>query len=96
MLENKDSARWLQALKPLRPHIIAIPLPGEGHQGRPPAELARLAAGQALPANEAANIAAALAQVKAETAAAAAPFILIGGSLYLAGAALAENGTAPA
>jgi len=96
MLENKDSARWLQALKPLRPHIIAIPLPGEGHQGRLPAELARLATGQGLPANEAANIAAALTQVKAETAAAAAPFILIGGSLYLAGAALAENGTAPA
>jgi len=102
MLENKDSRGYLRALKSLKPHIIAMPLPGSGHIGRPAAELAALAKAEGLKAEQAAGIKAALAQIKAAMAKqpaggkAESPFILIGGSLYLAGAALAKNGTPPA
>ena len=67
---------------------IAVPVPGHAHYA--PDALARIAADFGLLATTAGSLPAALAQVDAPQV------VLIAGSLYLAGEALAANGEPPA
>lgn len=96
LLQNKDAAHYLQELKPLKPKLYAVPILSSD-QGAPPPQLQAIAQNLGMQAETAASITQALDKIKAATAETAPPpFILIGGSLYLAGDALAQNGTPPA
>jgi len=93
MLTTKDSAAFLRPFKDIAREIVAVPVGGD-HAGRAPAELAAIASSVGLPATEAPDAAAALAALAAKNWP-SPPRILITGSLYLAGAVLAANGTPP-
>jgi dihydrofolate synthase/folylpolyglutamate synthase len=73
--------------------LIALPIPGE-HVARSADEIASLAKAAQIPASSAESVEAAL-QVLSKRSWPMAPRILICGSLYLAGAVLAANGTPP-
>lgn len=85
MLSNKDADGFLALLAPVARSLTAVPIPG--HEHHPPAELARRAATLGLVARTAPDLPAAVADL-------AGP-VLITGSLYLAGTALALNGELP-
>jgi dihydrofolate synthase/folylpolyglutamate synthase len=89
MLKTHDAAGFLRPLAPLATHLEAIAIPGEENS---------LTAGEAAAAAISAGLAATpRASITEAVAAAGAPHarVLICGSLYLAGRALAENGTPP-
>ncbi|MEG3180155.1 bifunctional folylpolyglutamate synthase/dihydrofolate synthase [Sphingomonas sp. LT1P40] len=91
MLSNKDAAGLLTPFAPLAASLTAVPVPGHAHHD--PADLARIASSLGIPTTAmAADPSAALRHV-AETGRPA--IILILGSLYLAGEALAVNGEFP-
>jgi dihydrofolate synthase/folylpolyglutamate synthase len=73
--------------------IIAVSIPLQD-KSMAPHEIVELARGIDLPAQSAANVASALAEVRL-LGLASPPRVLITGSLYLAGAVLAANGTPP-
>jgi dihydrofolate synthase/folylpolyglutamate synthase len=85
MLSNKDADGFLRLLAPIARTLTAVPIPGHEHHA--PDDLARLATALGIPARNAADLPAAVAGL-------AGP-VLITGSLYLAGTALALNGEAP-
>jgi len=90
MLDSKDPAGFFAALAGRIAAIRTVPVPG-GHNGLDPAALAETAARAGHVARAAQNPAAAIADL----AAAAPPgpaILMIAGSLYLAGAILADNG----
>ena len=90
LLENKDAAGFLAAMGRLRASLRAVPVPGHAHHAPAAlAEIARLAGFNAAPA---ADLESAIAAV-AEAASGVPPTVVIAGSLYLAGQALALNGT---
>ena len=93
MLANKDSVGFLKNFTGLARRIVAIPIP-EQENAAPAARLAQAARSIGLPAEEAGDLVAALDTV-ARLDLDPPPRILITGSLYLAGAALAQNGTPP-
>ncbi|HEY6255036.1 MAG TPA: folylpolyglutamate synthase/dihydrofolate synthase family protein [Xanthobacteraceae bacterium] len=93
MLANKDSAGFLRNFTGLARRIVAVPIPQQ-ENAFPAAALAQAARAIGLPAEECPDIEAALAAV-ARLDLDQPPRILITGSLYLAGAALAQNGTPP-
>ena len=82
LLANKDPVGILHHLAPVATSLTAVPVPDHAHHD--PADLARLAREVGLAADTAAQVPAALAGT-------AAGFILIVGSLYLAGEVLALN-----
>ena len=87
MQENKDAAGFLAPLAGVADRLLAIPLPGDT-TGHPPDGIAAAARAAGLAAETAPSLAAAL-----DTAATGdRGRVLICGSLYLAGAVLAENG----
>ncbi len=86
-LKAKDPAGMLAPFAGLGPRIITIPI--EGHDCRDPVELARTAASMGLEAQPARDLPHAL------TASTIPARVLIFGSLYLAGEALAANGEQP-
>ena len=90
MLTTKDSAAFLAAFRGLAQEAIAVPV-GEGHAGRPPAEVAAQAAAAGVPAVAAASIEAALRYLSARDWP-RPPRLVICGSLYLAGEALKADG----
>ncbi|MBX9813693.1 MAG: bifunctional folylpolyglutamate synthase/dihydrofolate synthase [Proteobacteria bacterium SG_bin5] len=92
MLANKDAGALLAALAPGAAGLVAVPVADHAHH--PPEVLAAKAAALGLAAEVAADLPEALARVGARMRAPGAVLIL--GSLYLAGAALAANGEAPA
>jgi dihydrofolate synthase/folylpolyglutamate synthase len=92
MLQTKDSSAFLRAFKGLAQELIAVPVPGQS--GRPPLDLVEDARRAGLPALAAPSIEAALDFLCAR-AWYDPPRILICGSLYLAGEALAFDGTIP-
>jgi dihydrofolate synthase / folylpolyglutamate synthase len=94
MLTTKDPEGFLAPFEGLARHLIAVPVPWSD-AGFEPAELAAIAMDAGLPARPAADVPAALKEIAAMTAGAPPPRILICGSLYLAGAVLAENGPLP-
>ena len=94
MLETKDVDGFVQHLSGLARRVIAVPITGQ-EKGRDPEAVAEAARRAGIPAEARASIADALgriAQLKIEPP----PRILITGSLYLAGEALAQNETPPA
>jgi dihydrofolate synthase/folylpolyglutamate synthase len=87
MLANKDADAVLGILAPAVQRLIAVPVPGHAHHA--PDTLATIARSLGLPADTAPDIPAALDRV------ADAGLVLIAGSLYLAGEALAQNDELP-
>ena len=92
-LATKDTTAFLRAFAGLAQEVIAVPIEGE-HAGRPARDVAACAASAGLPSAACASVADAMAFLRARTWA-TAPRLLVCGSLYLAGAVLAENGTPP-
>ncbi|ABV91881.1 folylpolyglutamate synthase [Dinoroseobacter shibae DFL 12 = DSM 16493] len=88
MLKTKDVAGFLRPLAARAKALHAVSIPGEAAT-LTAAETAAHAAALGLPSLQAANVAAALAQIAAEDPGAR---VVICGSLYLAGAVLRENG----
>ena len=93
-LTTKDTKAFLQPFAGLAQEVIAVPVEGE-HAGRPARDVAACANAVGLPAAACQGVAEALGYLRAR-AWSAPPRILVCGSLYLAGAVLAENGTPPA
>jgi dihydrofolate synthase / folylpolyglutamate synthase len=93
MLANKDSEGFLRNFTGLARRIVTVPIPDQ-ENSLPAAALADAARAIGLPAQESPDIEAALAAV-ASFDLDQRPRILITGSLYLAGAVLALNGTPP-
>ena len=91
MLANKDARGFLEPFAGSGAHILAVPV--EGHAHHDAAALAAAAASVGLTAEAAPDATAALKTIAAQ--AMGEPVVLIGGSLYLAGATLAANGTPP-
>ncbi len=87
MIESKDPASFFAALARSCRSLVSVPVPG-GHAGLDPAHLASVAARGAWNAEAAADVAAAIARIVARES---PGIIVIAGSLYLAGAVLAEN-----
>ncbi|WP_442678348.1 bifunctional folylpolyglutamate synthase/dihydrofolate synthase [Sphingomonas sp. ASY06-1R] len=90
MLANKDLRGFLEPFAGSAAHIWAVPVPGHDHHG--PAAVANVCGSLALAFSSAPDPAAGLQKI---AAASAAPLVLIGGSLYLAGTVLSANGTIP-
>ena len=87
MLANKDAAGILAALSPSIARVVAVPVPGHDHHA--PDSLVAIARGFGLQAATAVDLPQALDR------AAGCPLVLIAGSLYLAGEALALNDEPP-
>ena len=92
-LSTKDTAGFLSHFTGLAQELIALPIPGE-HVARSADEIVDLAKQAQIPASPAESAEAALHLLSGRTWP-IAPRILICGSLYLAGAVLAANGTPP-
>ena len=88
LLENKDAAGFLAAMGQIHARFHMVPVPGHPHHA--PTALAETAQLAGLTAEPTADVAAALAAISGNGM---PPVVLIGGSLYLAGQALALNGT---
>ena len=93
MLANKDSEGFLRNFTGLARRIVTVPIPQQENT-LPAAALADAARAIGLPAQESPDIETALAAIGSFDLD-QRPRILITGSLYLAGAALALNGTLP-
>jgi dihydrofolate synthase/folylpolyglutamate synthase len=89
MLDSKDPIGFFEELKGRIASVRTVPVPG-GHNGLDPAGLAETARRAGHKAKNAADPAAATAEIVAEAGPGPA-ILLIAGSLYLAGAILAEN-----
>ncbi|MCR5872102.1 hypothetical protein LRS12_16130 [Sphingomonas sp. J344] len=89
MLSNKDATGLLAPFAPLAASFTAVPVPGHAHHD--PADLAATARALGIPSTATApDVPTALASIQA-----AAPLVLILGSLYLAGEVLRENDELP-
>jgi dihydrofolate synthase/folylpolyglutamate synthase len=93
MMANKDANAFLANFAGLTRHIIAVPIPDRDN-AMPPDRLADAARAAGMRVETSSGIEAAL-QSLARLAYEVSPRILITGSLYLAGPALAANGTPP-
>jgi dihydrofolate synthase/folylpolyglutamate synthase len=93
MLGTKDGEGFLRNFSGLAKELIAVPVPGQV-AGRPASEVAAIAARAGLVASTAAGVESAIAGLR-DTLWEKPPRVLICGSLYLAGAVLASNGTPP-
>lgn len=91
MLANKDAATMLDRFAPFAESLVAVPVPGHEHHA--PADLAQAARARGLIGSEADDLPHALRLIAQR--AAGAPLVLILGSLYLAGVALAQNDELP-
>jgi dihydrofolate synthase/folylpolyglutamate synthase len=91
MLANKDAGTMLDRFAPLAEALVAVPVPGHEHHA--PADLAEAARARGLIGAEADDLPHALSLILQR--AADAPLVLILGSLYLAGVALAQNDELP-
>ncbi|MER8636342.1 folylpolyglutamate synthase/dihydrofolate synthase family protein [Mesorhizobium sp. M1365] len=93
MINTKDQSGYFRAFKGLVRHVYTVPV-SLSDAGVPNDELATRAIEAGLPAEPVSSVANALMLLR-DTWDGPPPRILIGGSLYLAGAVLAENGTPP-
>ncbi|MFE0016220.1 bifunctional folylpolyglutamate synthase/dihydrofolate synthase [Mesorhizobium sp. NPDC059054] len=95
MINTKDQSGYFRAFKGLARHVYTVPV-SMSDSGVPNDELAARAAEAELSAEPVSSVANALMLLRDTwDEKEVAPRILIGGSLYLAGAVLAENGTPP-
>ncbi|ESW83662.1 bifunctional folylpolyglutamate synthase/dihydrofolate synthase [Mesorhizobium sp. C280B] len=94
MINTKDQSGYFRAFKGLVRHVYTVPV-SLSDAGVPNDELATRAIEAGLSAEPVSSVANALMLLR-DTWDGPPPRILIGGSLYLAGAVLAENGTPPA
>ncbi|TPJ35121.1 folylpolyglutamate synthase/dihydrofolate synthase family protein [Mesorhizobium sp. B2-8-3] len=93
MINTKDQTGYFSAFKGLARHVYTVPV-NNSDAGVPNDELALRAAEAGLSAEPVSSVASALMLLR-DSWDGPAPRILIGGSLYFAGAVLAENGTPP-
>jgi dihydrofolate synthase/folylpolyglutamate synthase len=93
MLANKDSTGFLKNFTGLARRVVTVPIPQQSNT-LPAAALAAAARAIGLPAQQSPDIETALADI-GRFDLDQPPRILITGSLYLAGAVLALNGTPP-
>ena len=93
MLANKDADGMLAPFAGSGARVHAVPVPDHAHHA--PEALAAAARAHGLAATTAADPLAALAEIAAGARPGRPPIVLIAGSLYLAGAVLAINGTPP-
>jgi dihydrofolate synthase/folylpolyglutamate synthase len=94
MLATKDPIGFFRPFAGLVRRVHAVPVPGSP-AARDPVELAAIAAGVGLPTAVSGSVGEAIDAIAGEVNRLGPPRILICGSLYLAGAVLAENGTLP-
>jgi dihydrofolate synthase/folylpolyglutamate synthase len=95
MLNTKDQTGYFRAFQGMARHVFTVPVT-HSDAGVPPAELAARAEEAGLSAEPVNSVGNALLLLRDTwNAEEAAPRILIGGSLYLIGEVLAENGTPP-
>ena len=92
-LTTKDTSAFLRSFAGLAQEVLAVPVEGE-QASRPARDVAACALVAGLPAAACQSVEQALGFLKARSWP-VPPRILIGGSLYLAGAVLAANGTPP-
>lgn len=90
VLANKDAAGLLASIAPLAEHLIAVPVPGHDHHA--PGAIAATARALGIGRTDTADT---LVQALDKLADARPATVLILGSLYLAGEALALNDEAP-
>ncbi|CDX53434.1 bifunctional folylpolyglutamate synthase and dihydrofolate synthase [Mesorhizobium plurifarium] len=93
MINTKDQTGYFSAFKGLARHVYTVPVTSSD-AGVPNDELALRAEEAGLSAEPVSSVASALMLLR-DSWDGPAPRILIGGSLYFAGAVLAENGTPP-
>ncbi|TPJ74337.1 folylpolyglutamate synthase/dihydrofolate synthase family protein [Mesorhizobium sp. B2-7-1] len=93
MINTKDQTGYFSAFKGLARHVYTVPVTNS-EAGVPNDELALRAEEAGLSAEPVSSVASALMLLR-DSWDGPAPRILIGGSLYFAGAVLAENGTPP-
>ncbi|MGH6771637.1 MAG: bifunctional folylpolyglutamate synthase/dihydrofolate synthase, partial [Xanthobacteraceae bacterium] len=93
MLENKDCAAFLKSFTGLARRVVAVTIPDQP-KAQPAEAIANTARGAGMPAQASSDIESALAAV-GQLGLDPPPRVLITGSLYLAGAVLAANGTLP-
>ncbi|MER8791658.1 bifunctional folylpolyglutamate synthase/dihydrofolate synthase [Mesorhizobium sp. M0983] len=93
MINTKDQSGYFRAFKGLVRHVYTVPV-STSDAGVPNDELATRAIEAGLSAEPVSSVANALMLLR-DTWDGPPPRILVGGSLYLAGAVLAENGTPP-
>ncbi len=93
MLTTKDPVGYFRPFEGLAKHVITVPITGS-EAGRDPAELAAAAVEAGLSAEPCADLQSAVAQLTPYQDEAGLR-ALVSGSLYLAGEALAINGTPP-
>ncbi len=93
LLGTKDAEGFLANFAGLARFLVAVPLPGQ-MAARPAEEVAEIAGRVGLSATTAPSVEAALVSL-GDRAWERPPRVLICGSLYLAGAVLAANGTPP-
>jgi dihydrofolate synthase / folylpolyglutamate synthase len=95
MLNTKDATGYFRAFTDIAERVFTVPIKGSS-AGVDPIALASDAEDAGLPAEPMGSVAEALAEIAKRTAERAiVPRILIGGSLYLVGNVLDENGTPP-
>ena len=94
MLATKDPVGFFRPFAGLARKVFTVPVP-TSESGRDPGELAEAAEAAGLVAEPLGDVDAALRRIASDPDLAVPPRILICGSLYLAGAVLAENGTPP-
>ena len=95
MINTKDPVGYFRAFADIAEHVFTVPIRGSD-AGLDPVALAESAFDAGLVAEPAGSVAEALAEiVRRQLPAAVPPRILIGGSLYLVGNVLADNGTPP-
>jgi dihydrofolate synthase/folylpolyglutamate synthase len=95
MINTKDQTGYFRAFKGIARHVYCVPV-SSSDAGVPNTELAIRATDAGLSAEPVGSVANALMLLRDTwNADDVPPRILIGGSLYLAGAVLAENGTPP-
>ncbi|CCF21574.1 putative FolC bifunctional protein [Pseudorhizobium banfieldiae] len=95
MINTKDPVGYFRAFADIAEHVFTVPIRGSD-AGLDPVALAESAFDAGLVAEPAGSVAEALAEiVRRQLPEAVPPRILIGGSLYLVGNVLADNGTPP-
>jgi dihydrofolate synthase/folylpolyglutamate synthase len=95
MINTKDPVGYFRAFTDIAEHVFAVPIHGSD-VGLDPVALAHSAFDAGLIAEPAGSVEEALAEIaRRQMPDAVPPRILIGGSLYLVGNVLADNGTPP-
>ena len=94
MINTKDPIGYLRAFVDIAHNVYTVPIQGSD-VGLDPVALAQSAAEAGLKALPMSSVAEALDAIRQKMEGSVPPRIMIGGSLYLAGNVLAENGTIP-